>query len=237
MMDDHISGAAHGGDPVRQFCGVRYGCRQAHQVHLVRCVDDDLLPYRAAVRVLEEVDLIEHHIPQIIEGAGVGVDHVAQHLRCHHHNGGGIVDAGVAGEQTHAATAVQCTQVQVLLVGQRLDWGGVKRPFAGRQRLGHGVLRHHCFARPRGCGHHHGVTGIERVHCFHLERIELKRETSLEDRSHPGGRMWIIHGGPHRRATFQRVCRCRWRRNRRSTWEWPWQTMSTDLGWGWPRRR
>ena len=29
--------------------------------------DDDLFPYRAAVGVLEKVDLIEHHVTQVVE--------------------------------------------------------------------------------------------------------------------------------------------------------------------------
>ena len=54
----------------------------------LRRVDDDLLPHRPAVGVLQVVDLVEHHPGQVVERRRVGVDHVPQDLGGHHHHPG-----------------------------------------------------------------------------------------------------------------------------------------------------
>ena len=74
--------------------------------HLGREVDDDLLPHRPAVAVLEVVHLVEHDVAQALERGRRRVDHVAQHLGGHHHDRCVAVDRVVAGEQTDACAAV-----------------------------------------------------------------------------------------------------------------------------------
>ena len=64
LLDHRLGGAAHGGDPVGQLLGVRHRGRQAHERDVLRQVDHHLLPHRTAVRVLQEVHLVEHHVAQ-----------------------------------------------------------------------------------------------------------------------------------------------------------------------------
>ena len=62
-------GPAHGADPLRQLVDVADGRRQAHQPDVLRQVDDHLFPHRAAVGVLQEVHLVEHHECEVVEVA------------------------------------------------------------------------------------------------------------------------------------------------------------------------
>ena len=61
--------APDGADPVGQLLGVGHRRRQAHQVDPGGGVDDDLLPDRAPVGVLQVVDLVEDHVAQARRGA------------------------------------------------------------------------------------------------------------------------------------------------------------------------
>ena len=56
-------------------------------------------PHRAAVRILEEVHLVEHDDAEIVERRRPSVDHVAQDLGRHHHDRCVAVDRVVAGQQ------------------------------------------------------------------------------------------------------------------------------------------
>ena len=99
VLHDGRRRAPHGRHPVGQLVGVRHGGRQAHQPHPVGQVDDHLLPHRAAVGVLQEVDLVEDDHAEVAQRPGAAVDHVAQHLGGHDHDRGVAVDGVVAGEQ------------------------------------------------------------------------------------------------------------------------------------------
>ena len=57
-------------DPVGQLLGVRHRGRQAHSATVARQVDDHLLPHRAAVGVLEVVDLVEDDEARARRSAG-----------------------------------------------------------------------------------------------------------------------------------------------------------------------
>ena len=60
QLDHRRRRSPHRLDPGRQLGGVAHRRRQAHQLDVLGQVDDDLLPHRAAVGVLQEVDLVEH---------------------------------------------------------------------------------------------------------------------------------------------------------------------------------
>jgi hypothetical protein len=184
LLDDRLGGSPHGRDPVGQLLGVRHGGRQAHQPHLGRQVDDDLLPHRAPVGVLEVVHLVEDDVLQPPQGRRRGVDHVAQDLGGHHHRGGLAVDGVVAGEQPDVGGAVASDQVAVLLVRQRLDGRRVEGLAAGGEGVGHGVLRNHCLARPGGGRHQHRRAGVEGGDGPPLKVVQLERVRL----GHGGGR-------------------------------------------------
>ena len=90
---------ADGVQPGAELLGV--GDRGAQRRHLdfAGQVDDDLLPDRAAETVGEVVDLVHDHEAKVVQGVGVGVQHVPEHLGGHHHHRGVAVDAGVTGQQ------------------------------------------------------------------------------------------------------------------------------------------
>ena len=67
LLEHQPRRAPHGGEPVGQLLGVRHGGRQAHERHRGRQVDDHLLPHRAAVGVLQVVDLVEHDEAQAVQ--------------------------------------------------------------------------------------------------------------------------------------------------------------------------
>jgi hypothetical protein len=180
LLDDRHRRPPDGLHPVGELLGVGDGGGQAHEVDLGRGVDDDLLPHRAPVGVLEVVDLVEHHVAQPVEGRRAGVDHVAEDLGGHHDDGGVAVDGVVAGEEAHGPRPVRPHQVAVLLVGQRLEGRGVERLPALGQGLGDGVLGHHRLPRPGRGRHQDRPAGVEGVEGAQLERVRLEPQPAEE---------------------------------------------------------
>ena len=136
LLDDGVDLAADRLQPLAELLGVGHRRRQRHQRHRLGQVDDDLLPHRAPVAVGEVVDLVHHHEAEAEQRARPGVEHVAQHLGRHHDHRGLAVDGVVAGQQADLVAAVAGDEVGVLLVGERLDRGGVEALAAGRRARG-----------------------------------------------------------------------------------------------------
>ena len=195
LLDDGCGGAPDRLDPVGELLGVGHRGREAHQVHVGRAVDDDLLPHRAAVGVLEVVDLVEHHVAQALQGRRPGVDHVAQDLGRHHDHRRLAVDGVVPREQPHPAGSVQGHQVGVLLVGQGLEGRGVEGLPSREQGSGHGVFGHDRLARSGGGGDEHGPSGVEGV-----QRLDLVGVEGEAQRGHEG-----LPGTPLRLPPVSRV--------------------------------
>ena len=91
---------------------------------MLRQVDEDFFPHRAALAVVEEVDLVEHHGAQVVQGLA-SEQHVAEDLGGHHQAGGVPPDDQVSGDQPDLVGAVQPHVVPELLVGEGLDGRGV----------------------------------------------------------------------------------------------------------------
>ena len=66
-LDHRRRRPADGLDPRRQLGRVAHRRRQAHQPDVLGQVDDHLLPHRSAVRILEEVHLVEHDEAEVVE--------------------------------------------------------------------------------------------------------------------------------------------------------------------------
>ncbi len=174
VFDDRLCWTAHRRDPVGQLLGIRYRRRQADEQHRCRQVDDHLFPHRAAIRVLQKVDLVEHHDAERVEGIRAGVDHVPKHLGGHHHHRRLAIDRVVAGQQPNALRSVQADELGVLLIRQRLDRSGVERPLPGGERQRNAVFGDDGLSRPGGRGDEHGVAYIEAVHRLALKAVELE---------------------------------------------------------------
>ena len=106
LGDDDVGVAANRLQPVAELLGVGDRRAQRNQAHGLREVDDDLLPDRAAEPVGEVVHLVHDHVRQVGEQAGVGVEHVAEHLGRHDDDAGRGVDVRVAGEEPDLAGPV-----------------------------------------------------------------------------------------------------------------------------------
>jgi hypothetical protein len=174
LLDDRLGGAPHGRDPLGQLGRVRHGGRKADQADRPRGVDDDLLPHRAPVGVLQVVDLVEDDVAQVVQGARPCIDHVAEHLGRHHHDGCVTVDGVVAGEQPDPIGAESAQEVAVLLVRQRLDRGGVERLGPRGQRHVDRVLGHERLACAGRRGHQHRLVPVDGVERHDLELVELE---------------------------------------------------------------
>jgi hypothetical protein len=146
----------------------------------VTSMDDDLLPHRAPIAVLEVVHLVEHDRPEGVERRRPGVDHVAQHLGGHHDDRCVAVDGVVAGEQAHPHCPVPLHELAVLLVGQGLERCRVERFSSLGQGLGHRVLPHHRLSRPGRRGDEDRPPGVERIEGGALEDVERERVSTLE---------------------------------------------------------
>ena len=105
---------------------VGHGRRESDDLDLRVQTEDDFLPDRATETISQVVHLVEHDPTQGVEGVGVAVDHIPQHLSRHDDNGSFRVDGDVTSQQTHLVLTVTSHQIMELLVGQRLDGGGVE---------------------------------------------------------------------------------------------------------------
>ena len=148
-LSGHHCGAVAGGglDPCCKLVGIADRGRQAHQPHVRRRADDDLFPDGSPVRVLQEVNLIQHSSPELGDVARAGVHHVAQHFGGHDHHIGIRGDHVVAGEQAHPFSPQPGAQLAQLLVRQRLGGRGVGRSLSGLEGRRDGVLGNQRLAR------------------------------------------------------------------------------------------
>ena len=181
---DHEAGRTpHGLDPPGQLVGVRHGGRQADQLDRAGKVDDDLLPHRPPVGVLQVVDLVEYDRAEAVERRP-GVEHVAQDLGGHDHDRSVAVDVVVAGQQADIGQPVLGHQLSELLVRQRLDRRGVEDAIAGGQSLGHGVGRDQGLAGAGRRRHDHVLAPVDRVERRDLEPVRFERQPVDERGSH-----------------------------------------------------
>jgi hypothetical protein len=195
--------AAHLHQPLAELLGVADRRGQADQPDGLRQVQDDLLPHGAAEPVGQVVDLVHHHVAQTVQGGRARVEHVAQDLGGHHDDGRVAVDRRVAGEQADVGRAVAGGEVGELLVGQRLDRGGVEALAALGQGQVHRELADHGLAGTGRGADEHAVAGFQGLARGPLERVELERDDGAElgqlwMGAAPTGRRVRVGRGTHR---------------------------------------
>jgi len=175
LGNDDFRIAADGIEPLAEFLGVGHRCGQADQAYRVIQVQNDFFPHRASVSVGQVVDLVHHDMGEAIQLWRLGVEHVAQYLCRHHHDVGGPIDAGVAGEQAHRIFTVLRDKVVVFLIAQRLNGRGVEAFRAAVQRKRDGKLTDDGLARAGGRAHEHPAVLLHRPAGLELEIVEGKR--------------------------------------------------------------
>jgi hypothetical protein len=166
--------SSNGGEPRAELLRVAHRGGQRDHGDGLREMDDHLLPHGAAEAVGEVVHLVHDDVSQAPERRGARVEHVAQHLRGHHHDRSLAVDAVVAGEQPDARGTVPGDEVVVLLVGQRLDRRRVEALAALGQGEVDGELADNGLAGPRGRCHQHAEARLQRLAGAHLEVVEAE---------------------------------------------------------------
>ena len=156
-LDDDRRVASHRTQPATELVRVVHGGREADEANFGRAEDENLLPDPAAVRILNEVNLVEHHRVQALEEIGAGQQHVAEHLGGHDDHRRPGTQRGVAGQQPHVLFTVGGDQLTVLLVRQCLERCRVERLAVGGQGPVHRVGGHQRLAGPGGSGHQYRV--------------------------------------------------------------------------------
>jgi hypothetical protein len=116
LADDDLRVPADGDQPLAELLGVAHRGRQRDQGDRLWEVDDHLLPHRAAEPVGEVVHLVHDDVAETVDGRRLRVEHVAQDLGGHDHDGGIAVDGVVPGQQTDLLRAVARHEIGVLLV-------------------------------------------------------------------------------------------------------------------------
>src|SRR5919106_1734726 len=174
LLDDHAGRAAERSDPLAELLCVGDRRRQTHDRDRQRKVDQDLLPYGAAVRVLEVVHLVHHHRDQAVQRVASLVQHVPQHLGGHDDDGRLTVDRVVPGEQAHLRGAVSGDQVAELLVRERLQRRRVEALALFLECALDRVLGDDRLAGAGRRGHEHRFPLRERLDRRELERVERK---------------------------------------------------------------
>ena len=163
-------------DPVGQLPGIGHGGGERYQLHRGWAVNDRLLPDRAPLRVVHVVALIEHHRFHISQGIvmliRLGVEHVAEDLRGHHHDGGLAIHAEVTGHQTHVLRAELIAEIAQFLIGESLQRCGVEDLLAMGQGTMNGVFTDQGFAGSCGGTDHDRMSLVEGIHGLQLKIIQ-----------------------------------------------------------------
>ena len=171
-LDHHVGGPAHRAQPVPELGGVVDRRRQAHKGELGWREHEYLLPHASPVGVLEVVHLVQDDRGEAAQEVRAGEQHVAQHFGGHDHHWGVGPLGGVPGEQSDHGLAVGGDELGVLLVGERLERGGVEGLGPGSERGLDRVGGDEGLARPGRCRHEHGAPGVECVEGADLEVVE-----------------------------------------------------------------
>jgi hypothetical protein len=173
LLDDDVQRDVRtdGADPAGQGLEVGDGGRQTQDPNVLGREDDGLLPDRAALDVVEVVDLVEDDVADVVEGFRGLEDRVAEDLRGHEDDLRVRIERDVAGLDADAV-AVEGGEVAELLVGERLDGGRVEDAGAFPEAALDGVLGHEGLARARGGGHDEGLAGVDDLDGALLERIQ-----------------------------------------------------------------
>ncbi len=174
-FDDRRGRSSNRGDPLGELVDVADRGGQADQPDVLGQVDHHLLPDRAPIGILQEVDLVEHDEAEIVQQPGPSVDHVAQHFGRHHDDRRVTVDRVVAGQQPDVGLAVHGHEISVLLVRQRLHRRGVERTPSLGSRCRDAVLGDDGLAAAGGDGDYDVLAPIERVERLVLEPVDRKR--------------------------------------------------------------
>ena len=180
LLDDDLGRPADLPEPGPELLGIAHRRRERDDEHVLREVDDDLFPHRAAEAVGEVVHLVHDHVAEPRERARLPVHHVAQHLGRHDDDRGLGVDRRVAGEEADGGRTVAAHEVGVLLVAQRLDRRRVEGLAARREREVDGELTHDRLARPGRCGDEDPTALLEGGSRAPLEVVELEVEAGGE---------------------------------------------------------
>ncbi len=186
---DGLGRASDGTDPVRELGDVADRRREGDQANVVGQMDDHLFPDGTAVRVLEEVHLVDDHGSEVTQITSC-IDHVAQHFGGHHDDRRVAVDRVVAGQQAHSVLAVDLDEVAILLVGERLDRCRVERSAPVDPVGGDAVLGDHGLATSGRCGDDDVAPRVERIEGLGLEAIGSERQ--------PGEQLAAVRAHGHR---------------------------------------
>ena len=132
--------------PIGDFLKVADGGRQTDELDVGRCLDDDLFPDRAARKVIDVVNLVEDDIADPLKALRVLVNQVAQNFRGHDHDRRQRIDRVFTGHETHVPLAMPAAVIAELLIGKRLQGGGVDGPRVRLEGAQDGVVGDYRFA-------------------------------------------------------------------------------------------
>ena len=192
IVGDQGDRAVRAADPGGDLPRIGDGRGEADELDMLRAEDDRLFPRRAALRVGEEVDLIEDdrvdrvHLPRRLD------EHIAHDFRRHHEDRRARIDGHVAGQQPDRV-AVAVAQIAEFLIGERLDRRRVHDPPVTQIRLMHSVFRDDRFSCAGRGGDHHRFAAPQRFDGIVLKRVEGKREERMERRKRLPARVRMRH--------------------------------------------
>ena len=177
-MDDRHDRPVDQADPLGDLVDVGDGGGEPDQRHVLRGVDDDLLPHRPPPLVAHVVALVEHDVGEPLQGAGV--EHVAEDLGRHDQERRARVDLDVPGQDADLGHPELPAEVGVLLVGERLERRRVGDPLLPGQRLVDGELGDQRLAGAGRGGDDHRRALEDRPDGRDLEVVERERVAALE---------------------------------------------------------
>ena len=148
-------------DPVGQLFDIGRCRGKRHQADLIRREHDRFLPDRAALGVIQIMDLVKNDPGSIFEADRILKELVAVDLRGHDDDGRVRIQGDVAGQKSDLI-GVADRKIAVLLVGERLDGGGVDHPLTPGDRFFDRVFSDGGLAGTGGSGDQDGSLRVDR---------------------------------------------------------------------------
>ena len=144
VAEHQTGGAMDPFNPIGELPCIGHRGRQRDELNRGRAVNDRFFPDGASLGIVHVVALVQHHgfhIRQwIVMLIRLGVKHVPEDFRGHHHDRGFAIDAEIACHQADVLGAELLAEITKLLIGQRLQRRGVEHLLTVGHRPVDGVL-------------------------------------------------------------------------------------------------
>ena len=161
-------------DPGRELLNVRDRGGEREDADLGRGEKKRFLPDRAALGVIQIVDLVENDPADLLDAFRVLEKGIPVDLGGHNEERRSGIDRNVPGQDADNVFAETFLEVAEFLIAQGLDRGGVNDLFSACEGFFDRFFGDKCLARTCGRGDKQGMLFFNPLDGFDLERVQLE---------------------------------------------------------------